>query len=434
MNTTTLWNKCLKDIGERLSDKQMKTWLHPLEVSLNETKLSIVAPNKFIKDMIETDYLKMIEETVFQQSDKVIKEINLRLPEIERAIKQERAPTANINTALNRDLTFDNFVEGKSNQLAKAACASVVSSLGQYNPLYIYGGVGLGKTHLLHSIGNEIIMNDKNKKVVYLHSEKFVQNMVTALRQNKIEEFKNFYRSVDALLLDDIQFFANKERSQEEFFHTFNTLFEYKKQVVLTSDKYPKEIVGLEERIKSRLVWGMNVTIDPPDLETRMAILHSKAELAGEVIPDDVAYFLAKNVYSNVRELEGSLRRVLATAHFKREEIDLEFVKETLKDLISLQQRLMTIEQIQKTVAEYYKIRVSDILSTKRDRKITMPRHIAMAIAKDLTSHSLPSIGDAFGGRDHTTVLHACKKIKALKTSSSSISKDYQNILHILNN
>ena len=434
MNTTTLWNKCLKDIGEHLSDKQMKTWLHPLEVSLNETKLSIVAPNKFIKDMIETDYLKMIEETVFQQSDEVIKEISLRLPEIERAIKQESVPAAGINTALNKDLTFENFVEGKSNQLAKAACSSVVSNLGQYNPLYIYGGVGLGKTHLLHSIGNEIVKNGKDKKVVYLHSEKFVQNMVTALRQNKIEEFKNFYRSVDALLLDDIQFFANKERSQEEFFHTFNTLFEYKKQVVLTSDKYPKEIVGLEERIKSRLVWGMNVTIDPPDLETRMAILHSKAELAGEVIPDDVAYFLAKNVYSNVRELEGSLRRVLATAHFKREEIDLEFVKETLKDLISLQQRLMTVEQIQKTVAEYYKIRVSDILSTKRDRKITMPRHIAMAIAKDLTSHSLPSIGDAFGGRDHTTVLHACKKIKALKTSSSSISKDYQNILHILNN
>ena len=434
MNTATLWNKCLKDISERLSDKQMKTWLHPLEVSLNETKLSIVAPNKFIKDMIETDYLKMIEETVFQQSDKVIKEISLRLPEIESAIKQKRVPAAGINSALNKDLTFENFVEGKSNQLAKAACASVVNNLGQYNPLYIYGGVGLGKTHLLHSIGNEIVKNDKNKKVVYLHSEKFVQNMVTALRQNKIEEFKNFYRSVDALLLDDIQFFANKERSQEEFFHTFNTLFEYKKQVVLTSDKYPKEIVGLEERIKSRLVWGMNVTIDPPDLETRMAILHSKAEMAGEVIPDDVAYFLAKNVYSNVRELEGSLRRVLATAHFKRVEIDLEFVKETLKDLISLQQRLMTIEQIQKTVAEYYKIRVSDILSTKRDRKITMPRHIAMAIAKDLTSHSLPSIGDAFGGRDHTTVLHACKKIKALKTSSSSISKDYQNILHNLNN
>ena len=258
--------------------------------------------------------------------------------------------------------------------------------------------------------------------------------MVTALRQNKIEEFKNFYRSLDALLLDDVQFFANKERSQEEFFHTFNTLFEYKKQVVLTSDKYPKEIDGLEERIKSRLVWGMNVTIDPPDLETRMAIVHSKAESSNQTIPEEVAYFLAKHVYSNVRELEGSLRRVIATAHFKREEITLPFAKETLKDLISLQERLMTIEQIQKTVAAYYKIRVSDLLSSKRDRKIAFPRHMAMSIAKELTSHSLPSIGDAFGGRDHTTVLHACKKIKGLLSSSSSTEQDYQNILHTFNN
>jgi chromosomal replication initiator protein len=286
----------------------------------------------------------------------------------------------------------------------------------------------------LHSIGNEIIKVDKSKKVVYLHSEKFVQNMVTALRQNKIEEFKKYYRSVDALLLDDIQFFANKERSQEEFFHTFNSLFEYKKQVVLTSDKYPKEIAGLEERIKSRLVWGMNVTIEPPDLETRVAILHKKAGIVGETIPDDVAFFLAKNVYSNVRELEGSLRRVIATAHFKREEISLVFVKETLKDLISLQERLLTIDHIQKTVAEYYKVRVSDIISAKRDKKITLPRHVAMALSKELTSHSLPSIGDAFGGRDHTTVLHACKKIMALKTPSSSLSQDYQNIIHSLNN
>ncbi len=434
MNITTLWDKCLKDISDRLSDKQMKTWLHPLEVSLDDSTLCIVAPNKFIKDMVETDYLQIIKETVISQSNDKVSDINLSLPDIKKTasiIKNEQKP---IKTTLNKDLSFDNFVEGKSNQLAKAACVSVVSSLGQYNPLYIYGGVGLGKTHLLHSIGNEIINRDSTKRVVYLHSEKFVQNMVTAIRQNKLEEFKTLYRSVDALLLDDIQFFANKEKSQEEFFHTFNTLFEYKKQVVLTSDKYPKEITGLEERIKSRLVWGMNVTIDPPDLETRMAILHSKAEISGERIPEDVAYFLAKNVYSNVRELEGSLRRVLATAHFKRESITLDFVKETLRDLISLQERLMTIEQIQKVVAEYYKIRVSDILSSKRDRKITLPRHVAMAMSKDLTSHSLPSIGDAFGGRDHTTVLHACKKIASLKTSSSNISKDYQNILHILNN
>ena len=434
MNITTLWDKCLKDIGDRLSDKQMKTWLHPLEVSLDNSTLSIVAPNKFIKDMVETDYLQMIKEAVINQSNDKVNEINLSLPDVKRTAAVIKNRLKPIESTLNRDLNFDNFVEGKSNQLAKAACVSVVSNLGQYNPLYIYGGVGLGKTHLLHSIGNEIIKKDKAKRVVYLHSEKFVQNMVSAIRQNKLEEFKSVYRSVDALLLDDIQFFANKEKSQEEFFHTFNTLFEYKKQVVLTSDRYPKEIAGLEERIKSRLVWGMNVTIDPPDLETRMAILHSKAEMVSEKIPDDVAYFLAKNVYSNVRELEGSLRRVLATAHFKREPVTLDFVKETLRDLLSLQERLMTIEQIQKTVAEYYKIRVSDILSSKRDRKITLPRHVAMAMAKDLTSHSLPSIGDAFGGRDHTTVLHACKKITALKTSSSNISKDYQNILHILNN
>ena len=434
MNITTLWDKCLKDIADRLSDKQMKTWLHPLEVSLDDSTLSIVAPNKFIRDMVETDYLQIIRETVINQSNEKVSEISLRLPDVKKTVHTNTQSLKPVTSTLNKDLNFSNFVEGKSNQLAKAACVSVVSELGQYNPLYIYGGVGLGKTHLLHSIGNEIINRDPTKRVVYLHSEKFVQNMVTAIRQNKLEDFKSTYRSVDALLLDDIQFFANKEKSQEEFFHTFNTLFEYKKQVVLTSDKYPKEITGLEERIKSRLVWGMNVTIDPPDLETRMAILHSKADMTGDKISDDVAYFLAKNVYSNVRELEGSLRRVIATAHFKRETITLDFVKETLRDLISLQQRLMTIEQIQKTVAEYYKIRVSDILSTKRDRKITLPRHVAMAMSKDLTSHSLPSIGDAFGGRDHTTVIHACKKINALKTNSSSIAKDYQNILHILNN
>ena len=303
MNITTLWDKCLKDISDRLSEKQMKTWLHPLEVKLEQNILSIVAPNKFIKDAVETDYLKIIKETVYNQSEETVNTINLSLQEAgikKEAYVQERG-TKDINSNLNKELVFTSFVEGKSNQLAKAACVSVVSKLGQYNPLYIYGGVGLGKTHLLHSIGNEILANDINKRVVYLHSEKFVQNMVTALRQNKIEEFKTFYRSVDALLLDDIQFFANKERSQEEFFHTFNTLFEYKKQVVLTSDKYPKEITGLEERIKSRLVWGMNVTIDPPDLETRMAILHSKAEQSGEKIPEDVAYFLAKNdsTYTN---------------------------------------------------------------------------------------------------------------------------------------
>lgn len=434
MKELAIWDRCLKSFSERLTAKQMRTCFHPLEVSRHNDKLKVIAPNKFIMDMIESDYIEMIKKFVYETSGNEISEVLLSLPKIDEDKGQVAIKKEKITSSLSRELNFNNFVEGKSNQLAKAACTSVVKKLGQYNPLYIYGGVGLGKTHLLHSIGNAILEDDSDKKVVYLHSEKFVQNMVTALRQNKIEEFKNFYRSVDALLLDDIQFFANKERSQEEFFHTFNTLFEYKKQVVLTSDKYPKEILGLEERIKSRLVWGMNVTIDPPDLETRMAILHSKSLSAGQKISDEVAYFLAKNVYSNVRELEGSLRRVLATAHFKREPVTLPFVKETLRDLIALQERLMTIEQIQKTVAGYFKIRVSDILSAKRDRKITLPRHIAMSMSKELTSHSLPSIGDAFGGRDHTTVLHACKKIKALKSTSSTVSQDYQNILHILNN
>ena len=438
MTDTILWDKCLSAFNSLLSEKQMRTWFHPLEVTRKDKTLNVIAPNKFVMDVIKNDFLLLIKDTVINQSSNQVSEILLSLPAHEKTQPKEPAlmetNKKKHSTSLNKELTFENFVEGKSNQLAKAACVNVVANLGQYNPLYIYGGVGLGKTHLLHSIGNKIIAADKSKRVAYLHSEKFVQNMITALRQNKIEEFKKYYRSVDALLLDDIQFFANKEKSQEEFFHTFNSLFEYKKQVVLTSDKYPKEITGLEERLKSRLVWGMNVTIDPPDLETRVAILHKKAELAGEKIPDDVAFFLAKNVYSNVRELEGSLRRVIATAQFKREEINIGFVKETLKDLISLQERLLTIEHIQKTVAGYYKIRVSDILSAKRDKKITLPRHVAMALSKELTSHSLPSIGDAFGGRDHTTVLHACKKIMALKTSSSSLSQDYQNIIHSLNN
>ena len=305
-------------------------------------------------------------------------------------------------------------------------------SRGSFNPLYIYGGVGLGKTHLLHSIGNQL--SKENKKVVYLHSEKFVQNMVTALRNNQIEEFKVFYRNLDVLLLDDIQFFAGKERSQEEFFHTFNALFEYKKQVVLTCDKYPKEIDGLEDRIKSRLVWGMNVSIDPPDLETRVAILQSKAEALGLSIESNVAFFLARNINSNVRELEGNLRRVIATARFKKCDITLDFAKDTLADLVSLNQRLITIEQIQKITAGYYKIRVSDILSAKRDKKTTLPRHVAMAICKELTNNSLPSIGDAFGGRDHTTVLHANRKLSKLRKEDSQIDQDYNNIIHILNN
>jgi chromosomal replication initiator protein len=424
-----IWIKCTEELSKVLSEKEMRTWIKPLGVKFNDSGISLFAPNKFMKDEVEKKFLDKIMLVVRQLQSNLGVELS-----VETKVKPQQAIESprGFRTNLNKEMTFDTFVEGKSNQLAKAACLSVINEPGMFNPLYIYGGVGLGKTHLLHSIGN--LLSKANKKVVYLHSEKFVQNMVTALRNSQMEEFKRFYRNLDVLLIDDIQFFAGKERSQEEFFHTFNALFEYKKQVVLTCDKYPKEINGLEDRIKSRLVWGMNVSIDPPDLETRVAILQAKSETLGSSISNEVAFFLAKNINSNVRELEGNLRRVIATSRFKKCEITLEFTKETLADLLSLNQRMITIEQIQKITANYYKARVSDILSSKRDKKNTLPRHMAMALCKDLTNNSLPSIGDGFGGRDHTTVLHANKKINKLKKEDSQIAQDYINIVHILNN
>ena len=429
MKENNIWIKCTEELSKVLTEKEMRTWIKPLGVKYNESVISLLAPNKFMKDEVEKNFLDKIMLVVGQLHSNLGVELS-----IERKVKPEQISESprGFRTNLNKEMTFDTFVEGKSNQLAKAACLSVINEPGMFNPLYIYGGVGLGKTHLLHSIGN--MLSKANKKVVYLHSEKFVQNMVTALRNSQMEEFKKFYRNLDVLLIDDIQFFAGKERSQEEFFHTFNALFEYKKQVVLTCDKYPKEINGLEDRIKSRLVWGMNVSIDPPDLETRVAILQAKSETLGTSISNEVAFFLAKNINSNVRELEGNLRRVIATSRFKKCEITLQFTKETLADLLSLNQRMITIEQIQKITANYYKTRVSDILSSKRDKKIAFPRHMAMALCKDLTNNSLPSIGDGFGGRDHTTVLHANKKISKLKKEDSQIAQDYINIVHILNN
>jgi chromosomal replication initiator protein len=429
MKENNIWIKCTEELSKVLTEKEMRTWIKPLGVKYNESAISLLAPNKFMKDEVEKNFLDKIMLVVGQLHSNLGVELS-----IERKVKPKQISESprGFRTNLNKEMTFDTFVEGKSNQLAKAACLSVINEPGMFNPLYIYGGVGLGKTHLLHSIGN--MLSKANKKVVYLHSEKFVQNMVTALRNSQMEEFKKFYRNLDVLLIDDIQFFAGKERSQEEFFHTFNALFEYKKQVVLTCDKYPKEINGLEDRIKSRLVWGMNVSIDPPDLETRVAILQAKSEALGTSISNEVAFFLAKNINSNVRELEGNLRRVIATSRFKKCEITLQFTKETLADLLSLNQRMITIEQIQKITANYYKTRVSDILSSKRDKKIAFPRHMAMALCKDLTNNSLPSIGDGFGGRDHTTVLHANKKISKLKKEDSQIAQDYINIVHILNN
>jgi chromosomal replication initiator protein len=346
------------------------------------------------------------------------------------AAQPQNRPSA---SNLNANFTFDTFVEGKSNQLARAASMQVVENPGgAYNPLFIYGGVGLGKTHLMHAIGNQLRRNNADAQVLYLHSERFVADMVKALQHNAINEFKRHYRSVDALLIDDIQFFAGKERSQEEFFHTFNALLEGQQQVVMTCDRYPKEVHGLEERLKSRFGWGLTIAIEPPELETRVAILMSKASQEGVELPDEVAFFIAKRIRSNIRELEGALRRVLAHAQFTGQAITVEFAKMALRDLLALQDKLVTIENIQKTVAEYYKIRVSDLLSKRRSRSITRPRQIAMALAKELTSHSLPEIGDAFGGRDHTTVLHACRKVVELRDGDSRIDEDYSNLLRTL--
>ncbi|GGF64522.1 chromosomal replication initiator protein DnaA [Alteromonas lipolytica] len=334
---------------------------------------------------------------------------------------------------INPTYQFDNFVEGKSNQLARAAASQVANNPGgSYNPLFIYGGTGLGKTHLLHAVGNGILNTKQNAKIIYMHSERFVQDMVKALQNNAIEDFKRFYRSVDALLIDDIQFFANKERSQEEFFHTFNALLEGNQQIILTSDRYPKEIDGVEDRLKSRFGWGLTIAIEPPELETRVAILMRKAAENNIQLPNEVAFFIAKRLRSNVRELEGALNRVIANANFTGRPITIDFVREALRDLLALQEKLVTVDNIQKTVADYYKIKVSDILSKRRSRSVARPRQVAMALAKELTNHSLPELGNLFGGRDHTTVLHACRKIEQLKEESHDIKEDYKNLIRTL--
>lgn len=453
----TLWDQCLQHLEEELSDQQLNTWIRPLQTEESGDQLYLFAPNSFVMDWVKQHFLPQIS-TICQQLDtnrnisvkldigskknttpsKAPSELKLRNnnappsapPSIAEAPRNE-----NLQHHLNIGFTFDNFVEGKSNQLAKAASLQVVENpAGSYNPLFLYGGVGLGKTHLMHAVGNQILQNNPQARIVYLHSERFVSHMIKALQHNSIDEFKQFYRTLDVLLIDDIQFFAGKERSQEEFFHTFNALLEGGRQIILTCDRYPKEIDGLEERLKSRFGWGLPVCIEPPELETRVAILHKKAEEFGIELPNEVAFFIAKRIRSNIRELEGSLRRVMATANFTGKPVTLEFAKETLRDLIALHDRLVTIENIQKTVAEYFKIRISDLHSNSRSRSITRPRQVAMALSKELTNHSLPEIGSAFGGRDHTTVLHGCRKIAELRDSDSKIDEDYTNLLRILSN
>jgi len=401
--------------------------------------LKLLAPNRFVVDWLNQHYIGRIEELIDGRGagTEVVVEVGSRGSSVQPAISPARpAPSfaaPPIASRLNPEFVFENFVEGKSNQLARAAASQVGENPGKsYNPLFIYGGVGLGKTHLMQSIGNSMLEHNPRARVSYVHSERFVGDMVKGLQHNTISEFKKTYRSLDALLIDDIQFFAGKERSQEEFFHTFNTLLEGQKQIVLTCDRYPKEVNGLEERLKSRFGWGLTVSIEPPELETSVAILKSKAALEGTMLPDEVAFFIAKRIRSNVRELEGALRRVIANSTFTGRPISVDFAKEALRDLLALQDRLVSIENIQKTVADYFKIRVADLLSKRRTRSVARPRQIAMALAKELTNHSLPEIGDAFGGRDHTTVLHACRRIAALRETEKRVDEDYVNLFRTL--
>jgi chromosomal replication initiator protein len=435
----TVWNRCIRDLQAELPEQQFNTWIRPLHAVEDGPVLKLLAPNRFVVDWLNQHYLGRIEELLdgAGSGSQVVLEVGSRqaaaTPSITPVRPDPPSSEAPVVSRLNSDFTFANFVEGKSNQLAKAAASQVGENPGKsYNPLCIYGGVGLGKTHLMQAIGNAMLKNRPGARVSYIHSERFVGDMVKGLQHNTISEFKRSYRSLDALLIDDIQFFAGKERSQEEFFHTFNALLEGHKQIVLTCDRYPKEVNGLEERLKSRMGWGLTVAIEPPELETSVAILMSKAAMEGVLLPEEVAFFIAKRIRSNVRELEGALRRVIANSTFTGRPISLDFAKEALRDLLALQDRLVSIENIQKTVADYFKLRVADLLSKRRTRSIARPRQVAMALAKELTNHSLPEIGDAFGGRDHTTVLHACRRIAALRETDKRLDDDFVNLLRTL--
>ena len=438
----SLWSRCVSALEDELPEQQFNTWVRPLQSVEAAGALRLLAPNRFVVDWVRTNLLSRIGTVLRQlgiaEPTTITVEVGSRPASDDppppgapaRSFKQQGHA---VGVALNDNFTFDSFVEGKSNHFAKAAALQVAGNPGRaYNPLFIYGGVGLGKTHLMHAIGHLITARDCDARVAYVHSERFVSDMVRALQHNRINDFKTSYRSLHALLIDDIQFFAGKEHSQEEFFHTFNALLEGQHQVILTCDRYPREVDGLEERLKSRFGWGLTVAIEPPELETSVAILIGKAQAVGIELAEEVAFFIAKRIRSNVRELEGALRRVIANSRFTGQPITLDFAKEALKDLLSLQARLITVENIQKTVADYYKVRVADLLSKRRSRSVARPRQVAMALAKELTSHSLPEIGDAFGGRDHTTVMHACKRVKELRDLEQRIQEDYSNLLRTL--
>lgn len=436
----SIWQQCLGRLVEEVSSEQFDTYIKPLQVVVGEGSVSLMAPNIYVEEQVRFAYLKRIQDMVSQITG-LDEQIDIALsvggvgagPLRADGTSDEGGQKSKPDHNLNGSFTFNTFVEGQSNELAKAAALQVAENAGiSYNPLLLYGGVGLGKTHLMQAVGNEILLKQPEAKVVYLHSQRFVQDMVKALQQGTMQDFMHYYRSVDALLIDDIQFFAKKLRSQEEFFHVFNALLEGGQQMVLTCDRYPREIDGLEERLKSRFVWGLTVEVEPPELETRVAILMKKAEAEQVDLDPSVAFFIAERIRSNVRELEGALRRVIANARFTGRQISVDQVKRALRDLFAIQDRQISIDNIQRNTAQYFNIKLLDMLSKRRNRTVARPRQVAMALAKELTNHSLPEIGDAFGGRDHTTVLHACRKVAELRESSADMAEDYKNLSRLL--
>tara|TARA_B100000886_G_scaffold160170_1_gene109160 strand:+ start:31 stop:1335 length:1305 start_codon:yes stop_codon:yes gene_type:complete len=424
LSTVNIFNQSVKELERSMNPPEYNSWVRPLEFDLKENNFNIYAPNEFIENFFREKYLPKLVNLLESSIGRNRFILNL-------AVQQT---TNNISsydrTGLNDNYTFESFVEGKSNQIALAAAKQVAdqASGSKYNPLFLYGGVGLGKTHLMHAVGNKLKKERPDAKICYLHSETFVSEMVKALQLGAMNEFKKFYRGLNALLIDDIQFFAGKEQSQDELFHTFNSLIENGNLMIFSCDRYPKEIEGLEERLKSRFGWGLSAVIDPPALETRAAILMQKANDIGLSLSDECAFFIADKVKSNVRELEGALTRVAANARFTNAKIDIELIKNSLRDILAIQARMVTIPNIQRVVAEYYNIRVSDLLSSRRSRSVTRPRQIAMSLAKSLTNHSLPEIGESFGGRDHTTVIHACEKVKELMQTNLEIEEDFKKL------
>ncbi len=471
LSSIDAWQHCLTRLRDDVPLQQFNTWIRPLKLEQSDAGLVLAAPNRFIRDFVANKFADMIAQHAAEVTDPATMPVQIVVGGAQMAARPERAAPANVVTLSQTEVpsprtpappmvtappvatqkatpapanpahqlnlvdgyTFASFVEGKSNQLALAAAQQVAAHPGDsYNPLFLYGGVGLGKTHLMHAVGNAMRARNPDAKIVYLHSERFVADMVKALQLNAMTDFKRYYRSVDALLIDDIQFFANKDQSQEEFFHTFNALLEGGQQMILTCDRYPKEIEGVEERLKSRFGWGLTVAVEPPELETRVAILMKKAEQSNIDLSPEAAFFIAQRIRSNVRELEGALKRVIASANFTGRPFDIDLIKDSLKDLLALQDKQVSLENIKRTVADYCGIKVADLMSKRRNRSVARPRQLAMALSKELTNHSLPEIGDAFGGRDHTTVLHACRKIKELRETSSDIREDYKNLLRSL--